>query len=187
MVLDFSTAAKERDFRWQDQFTPDVMRLAGEHIPSSRTVIVAPDQDDMRRNTDLMITASLIRVSVRIRQHKDLAKYGDEFTIRSKRDGGPDEVELHKAIAGWGDYIFYAFATADETGLAQWLIGDLKRFRLWHSYELARRSGKQPGVLVDNHDGSYGRAYKIADQLPGFIVAHRLDGRDPGEPETRAA
>ena len=69
-----------------------------------------------------------------------MKQYGSEFTIRAGRPSGA-KTELTKIIEGWGDYFFYGFADPTEIYLAQWLIGSLNAFRLWHSRELCKIKG----------------------------------------------
>lgn len=100
-----------------------------------------------------------------------LGQYPDEFTIRASRPSGA-KTELPKILEGWGDYIFYGFATEDVTELAAWTLGSLNVFRLWHHRELW--AGRRPGVGKANGDGSSEfRAYSLADLPAEFVVARK--------------
>lgn len=158
----------ERDFTWQSQFVPPMKRIVGEYLIGE-----APADEDRDHNTDLIVLRlEAIRVACRVRQHKYLERYGDEFTVRTARPSGSD-TELSKLLAGWGDYVLYGFATEDSEGLAAWVLGDLSVFRLWHHRRLAV-DGQAPGVTQNNGDGSSTfRAYRI-DELPDdFVVARK--------------
>jgi hypothetical protein len=155
----------DRDFAWQRAYVPEMKRILGEHLIGE-----APMYEDRNQNTDLVLELGRVRVACRVRRHRDLARFGAEFTIRSKRPAGT-RTELHKVIQGWGDYILYGFAAAEGATFAQWLLGDLGHFRIWHSYEMARRHGELPGTLVQNRDGTEGRAYRIQDLPPEFVAA----------------
>lgn len=154
-----------RSFKWQQRFMPQVKRILGEHL-----IAEAPFEEDVDRNTDLIVLRlEAVRIACRLREHRYLARYGDEFTIRATRPGGED-TELAKVVSGWGEYIFYGFVTAAGDDLAAWLLGDLNVFRLWHGRQLA--TGGVPGVLQHNGDGSSSfRAYRISDLPAHFLVA----------------
>jgi hypothetical protein len=69
------------DKRWSDRFLPEIMGILGKHLISE-----PPVEEDAERNTDLMVLRlEAIRIGCRIRKHKYLDKYGDEFTIRAGR------------------------------------------------------------------------------------------------------
>lgn len=153
------------DFDWQRGLIPEIKRVLANYLISE-----APADEDMQRNTDLIVLRlDTIRVACRLRRHEYLARYGDEFTIRTSRPSG-SETELTKMLSGWGDYIFYGFATPDAAGLAAWLLGDLKVFRVWHHRQLW--SGRRPGATQRNGDGSSEfAAYRITDLPDGFVVS----------------
>ena len=64
-----------------------------------------------------------------VRKFKFSEAYPNEFTIRTVRPSGA-QTELGKIIEGWGDYFFYGFADAQESGLFSWALCDLKVFGL---------------------------------------------------------
>lgn len=155
----------KKDFSWQRALIPHVKRACAEHLISE-----APAEEDMHHNTDLIVLRlDTVRVACRLRRHNYLGNYADEFTIRASRGTGAD-TELRKIIAGWGDYIFYGFASADESSLAAWILADLKVFRVWYNQQLY--AGRRPGQKATNGDGSSTfLAFKIDDLPPGFLVA----------------
>lgn len=156
----------DRDFDWQRGLIPEIKRILANYL-----IAEAPAAEDMQRNTDLIVLKlDTVRVACRLRRYKYLASYGDQFTIRTSRPSGA-QTELSKMLSGWGDYIFYGFATPDGTALDAWLLGDLSVFRLWHHRELW--AGGRPGEERSNGDGSSDfRAYRI-DALPSNFVVSR--------------
>jgi hypothetical protein len=118
--------------------------------------------------TDLIVLElKAVRIACRIRKDKYREKYGHEFTIRSFRKSG-NKTELAKIVEGWGDYIFYGFA--DDEGLTQWFIGDLKAFRLWFTSE-AIKNGVRPGMEKSNGDESSDFLAFEKDAIPNFIIS----------------
>jgi hypothetical protein len=160
----------EQDHEWGRRFLPEMKRIVGQYL-----IAEAPATDDQTRNTDLIVlNLSNVRVACRVRKFSYLDKYGDQFTIRAGRPNGTP-TELHKVVAGWGDYILYAFANQNESALAAWVLGDLKVFRLYFNTCLARNRGAVPGFANNNRDGSSSfRAFRISDLPPAFVVARCL-------------
>lgn len=155
-----------KDYDWQRPLLPRVKQIVANYL-----ITEAPVEEDRRRNTDLIVlTAEAKRIAVRLRRAEYAERYGGQFTIRSVRPSGA-ETELAKVISGWGDYIFYGFASPDDPfGLCRWMLGDLNIFRLWHSKQLA--AGKRTWQSQANGDGSSGfHAYRIADLPEDFLIA----------------
>ena len=162
----------QADKAWSDRFIPEIKSILG-------TVLIdaAEADDDVMRNTDL-ITLTMrggLRIACRVRKHRYLATYADEFTIRCSRPGGT-ETEIDKLLAGWGDYLFYGFANADETALAGWFVGDLQVFRDW--FASYRRSFHDwPGDMRRNHDGSSKfLVFDIHEVDSRFVLARKQPG-----------
>jgi len=168
-------ADRQREYDWQRRFVPEIKRILGEQL-----ITEGPPEEDLRHNTDFIVLGlDAVRVACRVRRHSYLARYGGEFTIRASRPSGT-ETELHKVLRGWGDYIFYAFASTGETYLAAWLLGDLCEFRLWHARALSLLApGRMPGTVIRNHD-STGRAYRISDLPSRFVIGRYLPSADEG-------
>lgn len=153
------------DRHWSDRFIPQL-----KHIVADLLITPAPEEDDMFRNTDLIVLRiEDKRVACRVRRHKYLTDYPLDITFRSGRPSGV-KTELEKLTEGFGDYFVYAFASADETHLCAWRIIDLRVFRAW----LARRreEGQDlPGREVRNGDGSSSfRAIKVKEMPCEAIV-----------------
>lgn len=154
---------------WADGFMPEVKRILGEYLIGE-----APHEEDRKHNTDLIVLhMAAIRIACRIRRHKYLERYADEFTIRQGVATGA-KTELTKIIEGWGDYMFYGFADKQEQALAAWSLIDLKPFRLWLNRELCRKHGALPGVVRTNIDGMTSlRAFRLCELPPEAIVARQ--------------
>ena len=87
------------------------------------------DFADKKEGTDFMIyVAGGVRVAVRLRTYKYLAKYGDQFTIRWRRPSGVD-TEIHKIKRGYVSHLFYGFVDEQEKNIVQYFIGDLSFLR----------------------------------------------------------
>ena len=156
------------DLSWSNKFLPEIKRILGEYLISA-----APMEEDAEHNTDLIVLKlDAIRIACRIRRYDYLARYPNEFTIRSGRPNGC-KTELTKIIEGWGDYFFYGFSDEQETGLAAWSLCNLKVFRLWFNEQLFTHK-QAPGQKQNNGDGSSSfRAFSIF-ALPGeFVIARK--------------
>lgn len=148
---------EERTF--SDRFTHEVRLIVGYYLTRE-----APLSEDRYHNTDLIVTGG--RVGMRMRRHRYLKDYGEEFTIRLARPQGT-KTELEKIEQGWGDYLFYGFANATETQLAAWTLVDLSVFKQHYK--------KAPYQEVWHPDQSalFG-AYRWADfPREMFIAYHR--------------
>ena len=157
----------DQDFAWQRGLIPEIKRILANYL-----ICEAPAEEDMQHNTDLIVLRlDTVRVACRMRRYGYLDRYANEFTIRVSRPSG-DKTELAKILEGWGDYVFYGFASDDGSELASWMLGNLRVFRLWHHKQLW--SGRRPGEAKNNRDGSSNfRAYDLADLPEGFIVARK--------------
>lgn len=152
------------DKRWSDRFLPEIKRILGEHLIGS-----APVEEDAERNTDLIVLRlEAVRIACRIRKHKYLLQYGQEFTIRAGRPSGI-KTELTKIVEGWGDYLFYGFADPEEVKLSAWFLGKLGAFRLYFNRELSRH--KEPWESHANTDGSSDFKCFDRNKIPDFVVA----------------
>lgn len=113
---------------WGARFLSEIRLIVGRELGPD-LFVESTRHEDVNEATDLSILqVRALRIAVRVRRHRYLAQYGDEFTIRSLGRNGA-KTELDKILEGWGDFLFYGFATPDETGLASWMIGDLNVFR----------------------------------------------------------
>lgn len=144
--------------KWSDKFIPEIKAILGVNLMCEPHV-----SEDQERNTDLIVmNMESCRIACRVRSYQYLENYGSEFTIRARN--GSSKTEIHKVLDGWGDYIFYGFADANEKRLARWFIGDLNIFRKNHNALM--------GETIPNFDGRTAlTAYRV-DALPReFVVA----------------
>jgi len=160
------------DHAWSRRFTREITAILGTEL-----IVEAPRDEDVLRNTDLLVLRlDAVRIACRVRRHAVLLQhraFRDQFTMRAGRPNGV-KTELSKVIEGWGDYIFYGFANADETGLIAWLLGDLDVFRLWFNRRIVADQGRLPGTQLENTDGSSSFVvFNIAD-LPREFVRQRV-------------
>ena len=163
----------EKDKRWSDQFIPEIKYILAQYLISE-----APVEEDQERNTDLIVlTLKPYRIACRVRSNQYLAKYGDEFTIRSGRPSGC-KTELQKIIEGWGDFFLYGFCDASESKLIMYLLGDLSVFRVWFNRAICRMPPNcLPGVKQNNHDkSSCFLAFKETEMPDDFFIA-KLDNQ----------
>ena len=148
---------------------PEIKKILGEHLISEPSA-----EEDAKHNTDLIVLRlEAVRIACRIRKHKYLKEYGDEFTIRSARQSGA-KTELTKIIEGWGDYFFYGFSDEREECLQQWILGDLKYFRLYINRELIKNKGIMPGFQRQNQDGSSSFYTFKYNEIPEFVISSKI-------------
>ena len=157
------------DHEWSRRFLPEIKRILGEHL-----IAEAPAEEDALRNTDLIVLKlDAVRIACRVRRHRFVQEYGDQFTIRVRRPNGVKS-ELGKVLEGWGDYLFYGFADADERHLCAWLLGDLHVFRGWFNRRLFRgAAGVLPGVQCKNGDASSSFLALPVSVLPAEFIRAR--------------
>jgi hypothetical protein len=158
----------EEDRAWADKFLPHQKEIAEKAI----RVETAPIEEDLRRNTDLILRTAVpiknreIRISARVRRHQYVARFRDEFTIRLDRPSGAD-TEMVKMQRGYGDFVIYGFESEpDSDRLFPWFIGNT---------ELLRDYVNCGGYIKQqrNRDGSSTLgAVHLADMPIGFVLAH---------------
>ncbi|GIK15664.1 MAG: hypothetical protein BroJett003_06280 [Planctomycetota bacterium] len=154
------------DKRWSDRFIPQIRELVARHL-----ILEAPLEEDQQHNTDLIVLrSSAVRIACRVRRAQYAKRYGDEFTIRTRRLYG-SKTELAKILEGWGDALFYGFG--DDAGIRRWLLGDLNVFRSWYSAELRRLpEGCPPGLEQTNGDhSSQFMGFPVHWLPPEFVIA----------------
>jgi hypothetical protein len=149
------------------------------------SILKAPAEEDMRRNTDLVLLQDGRRIACRVRSHRYLydktrngIPYYDQFTIRSSLASG-NKTELLKIIEGWGDGNFYGFSNKQENGLDAWVFGRLNVFRRWMFEELVKNKGVIPAAEVPNLDGRESfMPFNISDLPDDFVKARRIPDFD---------
>ena len=170
-----SAAVWQQDKRWSDRFLPEIKRLLGEHL-----IQEAPYEEDTEHNTDLIVLKlDSVRIACRVRRHKYLDRFGDEFTIRNSRPSGA-KTELTKIVEGWGNYMFYGFSDAEEVALARWVLGDLNVFRLWFNRQLYKLPPNTlPGNGQSNPDGSSDFSVFRLEEMPSAFFVGQGGGTRP--------
>jgi hypothetical protein len=160
--------AYRTDRKWSDQFIPEIRRIVGEHL-----LVETPAAVDRTQAADLMVfSARSLTVAARVRRHVYYARYATEFTVRAERDSGARS-EHEKLIDGWGDWMLYAFADAQETALCAWMLLDLNAWRAAvsrHAHGAIRlRCGQ-----TRNGDGTGFRWYDVRSfpSEPRLVIAH---------------
>lgn len=159
------------DKSFSDRLIPEIQNVLGKVF-----FRVAPIEEDMKRNTDLIVFHSgNFRISARVRRYNYFLKYPNDFTVRSTRKSGA-KTEIDKIMYGWGDYFFYGFADKDNKHLHAYGIGSLKVFRrvFWDFFREHRKFlGKEEYV---EKNSCYFRAFKW-ELFPKeiLIASHNLE------------
>lgn len=158
----------EEDRAWADKFLPHQKEIAEKAI----RVETAPIEEDLKRNTDLILRTVVpirdreVRISARVRRHTYAARFKDEFTIRLDRPSGV-ETEMPKLRSGYGDFTIYGFES--EPGSDQmypWFIANTAILR-----DYLNRGGYFK--VERNSDGSSRLAVVHLGDMPlGFILDH---------------
>lgn len=173
--------AYERDRRESDLFIPHLKAILG-----SVFFQIAPVQEDLEHNTDLIVfrMRQIGRIACRVRDLKYLETYGHQFTIRAGRPSGVD-TELQKILNGWGDYTLYGFGNKETKRVVRWAIGDLNIFRAYWPRLWQRGLGgmEAAGDFRWNHDGSSALLALYWDDFPAdFVVARHHPQKIPAAP-----
>ncbi len=155
------------DRQWSDRFIPQIKSIVGPLLLEP-----APFEMDAKEATDLMVfRARDMRIAARIRRHGFFENYGNEFTIRARRDSGA-ETELSKIVNGWGDWFFYGHSCEFSADVLHWMLIDLDHFRaglIRNSMNGVKlRSGDKP-----NGDGTYFKWFDVRSfpQHPPLLIA----------------
>jgi hypothetical protein len=176
----------ERDWAWADKFLPH----QGEIARDALRVEVAPIEDDLRRNTDLILRSAVplrlgreLRISARVRRHDYLRRlehapgieYRKQITIRDRR---PSRVatEMDKLRLGEGDIFVYGFESEPGSDrLYPWAVVNLDLIREYDAiggYSTVKRN--------KGERGSWLRAFCLDDLPLGAVL--RSDGIEPCDP-----
>lgn len=153
------TGTYSTDRRWSDRFIPAIQRIVGPYL-----LCESPFEIDAKQAADLItLKARDLTIACRVRRPGYIEKYGWQFTVRCKRDSGA-ETELSKIVNGWGDWMFYAFATSDSPsdGFARWFLIDLASWRA----QLIRRNGNLKMGDKPNNDGTYFKWFDVRSFEP---------------------
>jgi len=113
---------------WADRYIPAQLAALC-HLDGGVSAEEAAEADDIHRAVDfwaVMADGTKKGVAARVRGNEYL-RYAD-VTIRGERASGT-RAEGEKIAAGCADWAFYAWATANASELAGYIVYDLDRFR----------------------------------------------------------
>lgn len=161
----------QQDKAWSDKFLPLIRQIVGPLL-----LVPAPLELDQREAADLMVLrAAGMTIACHVRHSKYYDRYHNEFAVRDKRDSGA-ETELAKFIKGFGDWLFYGFATTLETDFAVWRVIDL---HAWRVHRIVNADKIRDGIMP-NGDGTYLHWYDIRSfpPEPKLVVACSLTPPD---------
>lgn len=164
---------------WSDKFLPDITDLIQNmadqgmlkqyrpHIVRTSTVV-----EDTQHATDLVVTASGINVSCRVRRH-DKIKY-KEVTIRSlSRKGYEGKTELEKLRGGEGDYMLYCHCNKNESNICRYILLDLFFLRAYIDNNIEDLPTIRNTDRYNRYDGTGFitiNLYHVLSTMPAAIV-----------------
>lgn len=112
------------DRRWSDAFIPAIKKIVGPLLLEESSFEV-----DTQQAADLVVLNARDKtIACRVRRSGYADRYGNEFTIRAKRDSGA-KTELEKIIDGFGDWMFYGHADPDGINVCRWMVISLPALR----------------------------------------------------------
>lgn len=156
------------DREWSDTFSPKIKRILGAHL-----IDTSPIEEDIKRNTDMVITAAGTRIALRMRRYDFLERYPDDFTIRLERSSGM-KTEFAKIMENWGDYNFYGFENKAGDDVASYSIGRLDVFRRWIREQIEKHNGAYHLNRRVNNDGTTSFAIFDLDDMPDdYLIARK--------------
>jgi hypothetical protein len=153
---------------WADQFSAHIKMLLG-----LICIQVAPLEEDQKHNTDLMFEVGAQRFPVRVRRLEQRLPFNrrNEITFRFARRSGV-ETEFAKMLCGWGDWFMYGWGNESTRRLDAYTVLDLHQFRFWYT-ETVCQTGKRPGMVQQDRDGSASFLAFCLDCLPAQVIKSR--------------
>lgn len=146
------------DRRWSDAFIPAIKKIVGPLLLEESSLEV-----DRQQAADLVVLNARDKtIACRVRRSGYADRYGNEFTIRAKRDSGA-KTELEKIIDGFGDWMFYGHADPDGINVCRWMVISLPALRA----AIIRKQARP--LKQSNGDGTHFVAFDIRD-LPDSCV-----------------
>lgn len=131
---------------WSDRFIPRLKYLIGPQL-----LEVSSFDVDTQQAADLVVMRAKDQmIAARVRRHGYAERYPYEFTVRSALDSGA-KTELSKMVDGFGDWMFYGHASADDQDIERWWLIDLHAWRA----ALIRNRGDLTMYQKSNHDGTH--------------------------------
>ena len=158
--------AKDREL--SDKLLPQARKIISDCAGVSvDEVIIAPREDDILRNSDLLLLETREgRIAFRVRRWKWFEEYAMQVTFRYwRKRNGCDGTDFMKVMSGYGDYMLYGFANASETEIIPWRYLDLRIFRMWIIQCCWPPSKRKDNVgeVITNTDGTKFIAFDIQD------------------------
>lgn len=135
----------KKQFEWSEQFKPQVRESIKKVASKIINIRDATKNEDMKEATDMVVTADLGTIAVRVRSNKfKFGKYKD-VTLRSYSNG--NNTEIHKLREGWGDWYLYAWNEFED-----WVFYDINKLRKNRPDLLKENIVKQKEI--SNYDGN---------------------------------
>ena len=147
--------------RWSDQFVDQIKGIVGPLLFEQSSLYV-----DRNEATDLVLRVRDLRIACRMRSWPYAAKYPYQFTMRAfTRNGALSEHQ--KFVDGFGDWMFYGYASERGDGIGRYVVIDLKA---WRSQRITYRIA---GDRHANGDGTGLLAYDLRHFYaePPLVVA----------------
>lgn len=154
------------DKAWEESWIPHVIGC----IKSRLFLAQAKIDEDQERVTDIMLSVRDVRIGVRIRHPEYFDRYGDEVTLRCRRDSGA-KTEWEKVLEGHGDLLFYGFANPGWQHMKS-----IRRYTIVSLHAIRRIMDRErPPKLptIPNGDGTYFHPLKVRQWLAmdrNFVV-----------------
>jgi len=149
----------QEQFDWQNRYMVQVTKILRAHIGDIIKIDIAPEDDDMKRATDVTIKLSGGSVAVRLRKE---TKYRD-LTIRSYNGGYKTEID--KIREGCADWYFYGWTKNGK--VIDWILVSVNQLRDngvldadWR--EISNKDGRTKFICIP-------RSYLFQN---GYITAH---------------
>ena len=154
------------DRAWSDKYIPEMKRIIGPYL-----LIESTDEIDRKQAADLIIlTGRNLTIACRLRRAEYAERYPYDITIRSRRSNGV-KTEFEKIVDGYGDMMFYGFASSDGTSIQRWSLVDLTALRAYLIREGWRAEGRnKPWSERKNPDGTTSFAAFDLRGLPGYVI-----------------
>lgn len=149
-----------QDRAWSDRYLGQIVEILRENAGALLSIQVAPESDDRKHATDLVVTVKGGDVAVRVRRGN--CKYRD-LTLRAMRDSHVP-TELQKIKDGYARWYLYGWIKHDE--LDEWMLIDLDKLRSSGLLEQQR--------IISNYDGTHFIALSRVALRDCIIVERRV-------------
>ena len=139
--------------KWSDQYLEKIKIIVGPYMLETADFVM-----DTTMATDLvLVNHGKLNLACRVRTPGYYEKYPFDVTVRARvKNGGP--TEMHKLIAGCGDWAFYGHVNKQDEIFAWWLY-DLDIWR--HEMKTNTVVIRQSKNLMPNGDGTWLCAFDL--------------------------